>query len=128
GQPEGADVIFGANGTEVVVAAGVGAREMLADTLAAKGDATKSLAANAPLVMRMKDLGTALAGAALVLPSRIMPMVQGATVGAPPAPIDAVTLAVGKGSDDAWVSIALTKPAVETLVKIAMSGAMGGKK
>jgi hypothetical protein len=128
GQPEGADVIFGADGTEVVLTAGVGARDMLAETLAAKTDVAKSLAANAPLVDRMKELGTSLAGAALVLPTRIMPMVQGATVGTPPAPTDAITLSVGKSTDDAFVTIALTKPAVETLVKIAMSGMMGGKK
>ena len=128
GQPEGADVIFGADGNEVVLTAGVGARDMLAETLAAKTDVAKSLAANAPLVARMKELGTSLAGAALVMPSRVLPLTSGATVSSPPAPTDAVTFAVGKQPDDCFVSIALTKPAVEVLVKIAMSGALGGGK
>ena len=126
GGPDGAELIFAPVGGDVVVAAGVGARELLADAIAAKSDPARALGANAPLATRVTELGSALAGAAVVMPTRVMPMVQGATVTSPPPASDALVLAIGKGPSSVWVTLGASKPAVEALARMAMSGALGG--
>jgi hypothetical protein len=126
GEPDDADVVFGPSGSDVVVAAGVGARDILKEMIDAKTDPTKSFASSTSLAAQMKALGETTAGVGLVLPSRIIPMSSGATVTTTPPPNDPILIAIGKGTSGPYVSLALSKPAVDTLVRLLMKSMLTG--
>jgi hypothetical protein len=113
GEPETADVVFGAvpGKDEVALVAGVGAKELFAELLAANG--ATSMHGAPDIETRMKALGANLAGVGLVLPSRTVPLASGGQPAKETPPFDPIVLAVGKGDKGPWVSIDVTKPAME---------------
>ena len=80
----------------------------------------------ADLAKQVKDLGSLLAGTALVLPSRIVPIASGAPVMAPTAAVDSVVASIGKGTNGPFLTIDFSRPALELALRFAMGSMMGG--
>lgn len=121
GEPETADVVFGVvpGSSEVAFVAGVGSKELFASVVEAKG--ATSLHSYAPLENHVKGLGTALAGFAVAMPSRMLPLASGTPVMAPAPPTDPIALAIGRGAKGPYLSIDITRPAVELAGKFLMT-------
>lgn len=128
GEPETAEIVWGPipGGTEVAFVAGVGSRDLFTEVLEAKGDKTLHVAS--PIEAQIKALGSSLAGLAVVFPSRTVPIASGAPVTKVPDPVDPVVLAIGKGDKGPWLSLDVSKPAVELAGRFAMTSMLGGKK
>jgi hypothetical protein len=128
GEPETADVVFGPvpGSSEVAMVAGVGSKELFATVIEAKGE--KSLKSSAELEARVKALGSGLAGAAIVLPSRTVPLASGGPAAKALPPFDPVVLAIGKGEKGPWLSIDVAKPAMELAGRFLVSTMLMPKK
>jgi hypothetical protein len=113
GEPETADVVFGVvpGSSEIAIVAGVGSRDLFASVVEAKG--ANSLHGSAPLEAHVKGLGGALAGFAVAMPSRMLPLASGSPVLAPTPPSDPISLSIGRGAKGPYVAIDITRPAVE---------------
>jgi len=121
GEPETADIVFGPvpGQSELAIVAGVGAKELFATFVEAKSE--KSLEAFPLLKQQIEKLGPDLAGVALGLPSRMVPLASGANVSAPTPPNDPVFVAVGRGAKGPFVMLDVSRPAVELAGRFAMS-------
>ncbi len=133
GGPESADVVWapapglgGAGvGGDVLVVIGTGARELFAHVVEGLGDkGDKSLGASSELATQVKALGPGLAGALVVFPGRVMPLVKGTHMAAPPPPNDGVAFTVGRTPSGAFLTLDLAKPAVETLARLAFMSSL----
>ena len=124
GEPETADVVFGPapGGRELAVVAGVGARELFATFVEAKGD--KNLEAFSPLKQQVEKLGPDLSGVALGLPSRMIPLSSGAQVTTPAPPNDPVLVAVGRSAKGPFVVLDVSRAAVELAGRFAIGTMM----
>jgi len=121
GEPETADVVFGVvpGASEVAFVASVGSKELFASVVETKG--ATSLHSYAPLENHVKGLGTALAGFAVAMPSRMLPLASGTPVMAPSPPSDPISLAIGRGAKGPYLAIDITRPAVELAGKFLMT-------
>lgn len=122
GEPETAEVVFGAVGSEVVLVAGVGSKELFTSVVEAKD--LKSLNGYVSLVSYVKALGPTLAGFAMAAPSRILPLASGAAVHETIAPMDPVMLSIGKGAKGPFLTIDISRNAVELAGRFALGAAM----
>ncbi|MBL8721227.1 MAG: hypothetical protein JNL79_34900 [Myxococcales bacterium] len=118
GEPETAEIVWAQNGTTVDLAAGVGARELFQRVVEAKAE--KSLRTYPEVVKRLEALGNELGGALLGVPSRVVPLSTGSPVVAPTPPGDLVVLAMGKNAQGPFVSLDLSRGAVEVFGRLAM--------
>lgn len=118
GEPETADVVFGPVGGDLVLVAGVGSKDLFASVVEAKE--AKSLNAYPSLVSYVKGLGPTLAGFAVGVPSRMLPLASGAAITSLTPPPDPVMIAVGKGAKGPFVSIDISRNAVELAGRFAM--------
>ncbi len=118
--PDAAEVVWGPApaGGEVLVAAGTGARDLFTHFVEETAD--KSLGASSELAAQVKSLGPGLAGALLVFPRRVLPLVKGTHMAAPPTPNDGVAFTVGRTQTGAFLTLDLAEPAVETLVRLSL--------
>jgi hypothetical protein len=127
GGPESADVVWGPapGGGDVLVVIGTGAREVFAHVLdGLSGGADKALGASGELATQVKALGPGLAAALVVFPGRVVPLVKGSLMAAPPAPTDGVAFTVGRTPTGAFLTLDLAKPAVETLARLAFMSSL----
>jgi hypothetical protein len=122
GEPETADVVFGPVGSEVLIVAGVGSKDLFASVIDAKG--AKSLHAYSSLESYVKGLGGTLAGFAVGSPSRMLPLASGAAVPQTTPPPDPIMFAIGKGAKGPYLSIDISRNAVELAGRFAMGAAM----
>jgi hypothetical protein len=123
GEPETADVVFGTSGTDLVVVAGVGSKELFQTVLEAKD--LKALRGYSSLESYVKGLGTSLAAFAVGAPSRMLPLASGAAVTTTAAPMDPVMIAVGKSAKGPFLSIDISRNAVELAGRFALGAALG---
>jgi len=121
GEPETADVVFGVvpGSSEIAVVAGVGSKDLFASVVEAKGPT--SLHGFQSLDTHVKSLGTQLAGFAVAMPSRILPLASGSPVMAPSPPSDPIAFAIGRGEKGPFLSIDVTRGAVELAGKFLMT-------
>jgi hypothetical protein len=128
GEPETADVVFGPlpGGNEVAMVAGVGSKELFATVVEAKGE--KSLKSSPELEARVKALGPGLAGAAIVLPSRTVPLASGGQAVKATPPYDPIVVAIGKAEKGPWLSIDVAKPAMELAGRFLVSSMLAPHK
>ena len=121
GEPETADIVFGVvpGTSEIAVVAGVGSKDLFPSVVEAKG--ATSMHGFAPLEAHVKGLGAAVAGFAVAMPSRILPLASGSPVMAPSPPRDPIVFAIGKGAKGPFLSIDVTRPAVELAGKFLMT-------
>lgn len=126
GEPETAEIVWAQNGATVDLAAGVGARELFQRVVEGKAD--KSLRAYPDVVKRLESLGADLGMAAFGVPSRVVPMSNGSPVVAPTPPADLVSIAMGKNAQGPFLSLDLSRGAVEVFGRLAMQTMAGGKK
>jgi len=121
GEPETADVVFGVvpGSSELAFVAGVGSKDLFASVVEVKG--ATSLRSFAPLEAHVKGLGSELAGFAVAMPSRVLPLASGSPVLSPSPPTDPISLAIGRGAKGPYLAIDITRPAVELAGKFAMT-------
>lgn len=121
GHAETAEIAFApghaAAGDELWFGAGVGGRALLARMAAAR--AGKSLADAAPLATLTTGLGESNAFAALVLPSRVVPLLAGAAWTSPAVADDGIALTFGRSATGAFLSVDLTRGGLTSLAAIA---------
>ncbi|MBI2393449.1 MAG: hypothetical protein HYV09_27955 [Deltaproteobacteria bacterium] len=124
GEPETADIVFGVvpGKNELAIVAGVGSKELFATFVETKPE--KTLESFPSLKQQLEKLGPDLAGLAMGLPSRIMPLASGANVTTVAPPVDPVMLAIGKGAKGPFVALDVSRPAVELAGRFAMSTMM----
>lgn len=124
GEPETADVVFGPvpGQSELAIVAGVGAKELFATFLENKGE--KSLEAYPLLKQQVDKLGPDLAGVAMGLPSRMVPLASGSPLLTPPPANDPVFVAVGKGAKGPFFVLDVSRAAVELAGRFAISTMM----
>lgn len=123
GEPETADVVFGPVGPDLVVVAGVGSKDLFATVVEAKE--AKSLKGYPSLESYVKGLGGSLGAFAVMAPSRMLPLASGAAVPTTTAPVDPVMLAIGKTAKGPFLSIDVSRNAVELAGRFALGAAMG---
>lgn len=126
GEPERAEIVFAPSGSEVLVSAGVGAKDLLQQLVDAKTDASKSLGGDASLGTQVKDLGETLNGALAVFPTRILPMTTGTVVPKVSPPTDPILLSIGKSPVGPYAAITFSKASLETIVRVVVSKMMAG--
>ncbi|GAC1584134.1 MAG: hypothetical protein NVS3B20_14170 [Polyangiales bacterium] len=124
--PEALEVIWAAHGGEVALAIGVGSRALFAALVESK--AADSLAGSVQLATQMKALGGSLAGAAIMLPSRFIPIASGAVITTPAPPNDPVSIAIGKTPAGLFFTADLSRPALELASRFATGGLPGAAK
>jgi hypothetical protein len=134
GAAETFDVVWGpaskdakdakAGGDEVLLVVGTGARDLFTRTVEGAGAADKSLATSPDLTAQLDKLGPGLAAALVVFPGRVVPLVRGSAMAAPPAPNDGVAFSVGRTSSGGFLTLDLSKPAVETLARLALMSSL----
>lgn len=124
GEPETADIVFGVvpGKSELAIVAGVGSKELFATFVESKPE--KTLESFPSLKQHLEKLGPDLAGVAMGLPSRIMPLASGANVTTVAPPVDPVLLAIGKGQKGPFIALDVSRPAVELAGRFAMSSMM----
>lgn len=124
GEPETADIVFGPvpGQSELAIVAGVGAKELFATFVESKAD--KSLESFAPLKQQLEKLGPDLAGVAMGLPARMIPLASAANVPAAAPPTDPVFVAIGKGAKGPFVLLDVSRAAVELAGRFALSTMM----
>lgn len=125
GAAESLEIVWGPSpkvagaGDELLVVIGTGARELFTHYVEGGGASDKSLGASVDLSAQLEKLGPGLAAALVVFPGRVVPLVKGSTMAAPPAPNDGVAFSVGRTSAGGFLTLDLSKPAVETLARLA---------
>jgi hypothetical protein len=121
GEPETADIVFGVvpGSSDVALIAGVGSKDLFPMFIDTRIE--KTLQSFPALSQQVQALGSSLAGFALGLPNRTLPLASGAEVKTPAPPEDPVAIAIGKGPKGPFLSMDVSRNAVELAGRFAMS-------